>query len=143
MSVVVTHETHMLMQRPGLKASQKYYGAFFLNKIAILCGSSSEKVRIALFKIFFELFREVMKNPEELKTVVFKKDRTKSKKDQIAIKKKAMKKIKQIKENGDIDEQDNKIVELILKGVNILMLQSKQDLTIGGKDNELRHILET
>lgn len=96
-----------------------------------------------MFKIFFELFREVMKNPEELKTVIFKKDRTKSKKDQMALKKKAMKKIKAIKENGDIDEQDNKIVELILKGVNILMLQSKQDLTIGGKDNELRHILET
>ena len=53
-----------------------------------------------------------------------------------------MKKIHKIKKNGDIDDQDNKEVELILKGINILMLQSKQDLTLGGKDNELRKILE-
>jgi hypothetical protein len=122
MATVVTHETHMLLLRPGLKAGQKYQAVFFLNKIALLAGKSSEKVRINLFKIYFYLFKEVMRNPEELKTVIFKKDRSKSKQDQKSSKIKALKKVKQIKDNGDIDESDNKEVEQILKGINILML---------------------
>jgi hypothetical protein len=32
-----------------------------------------------------------------------------------------MKKLKAIKENGDINEQENKLVEYILKGLNALM----------------------
>jgi len=83
-----------------------------------------------------------MQNPEELKEVVFKKDRTKSKKDQQKAKGKALKKIGQIKKNGDIDDQDNREVEMILKGINILMQQSKQDLTMGGEKNELKLLLE-
>ena len=73
---------------------------------------------------------------------MFKKDRTKSKREQLKERAQKMKKIKQLKNNGDIDESDNKIVELILKGVNILMVSSKQDLTIGGSSGELRGILE-
>lgn len=93
MAQVIMHETHMLLQRPGLKPVQKYYGVLFLNKIGQFCGKLGEKVRINLFKIYFQLFKEVMKNPEELKEVVFKKDRTKSKKEQIKAKAKALKKI--------------------------------------------------
>ena len=39
-----------------------------------------------------------------------------------------MKKIKQIKENGDIDQEENKIVELILKGINIVLAFSKNEM---------------
>lgn len=67
MAQVIMHETHMLLQRPGLKPVQKYYGVLFLNKIGLFCGKLGEKVRINLFKIYFQLFSEVMKNPEDLK----------------------------------------------------------------------------
>lgn len=70
----------------------------------MLCGQNSEKIRVSLFKVYFHLFKDVMKNPEDLKKVVFKKDRSKSKKDQQKVKSKAMNKIKQIKKNGDIDD---------------------------------------
>ena len=77
---------------------------------------------------------------------MFKKDRGKSKKDQIQAKSKAWKKAKQIKENGDIDQEENKIVEQILKGVNILMLKSKDELRgsglPGARTSELRDLLE-
>jgi hypothetical protein len=33
--------------------------------------------------------------------------------------------MKQIKQNGDIDQEENKIVEQILIGVNLLMQKSK------------------
>lgn len=97
---------------------------------------------MSLFRIYFHLFQDVIQNPEELKKVVFTKDRSKSKREQKEVKGRAMKKIKAIKDNGDIDDQDNKLVELILKGVNILMLQSKQDLGIGGSKGALRSLLE-
>lgn len=42
----------------------------------------------------------------------------------------AIKKMKQTQANGNIDQEENSIVELILKGVNTLMLYSKQDLRL-------------
>ena len=74
------------------------------------------------------MFKNILQNPTERKDIAFKKDRSKSKKQQMKERKAAMKKINQIKKNGDIDEEENKIVELILKGINILMLKSKSDL---------------
>ena len=41
-----------------------------------------------------------------------------------------MKKLKQIKNNGDIDSEENKIVELLLKGINVILIYSKTDLRL-------------
>ena len=55
----------------------------------------------------------------------------------------ALKKLKQTKQNGDIDEEENKIVEQILKGVNLLMTKSKTDLRMNTRlGSELRKLLE-
>ena len=53
-----------------------------------------------------------------------------------------MKRIKQIKANGDIDQSENKIVEQVLKGINVLMTHSKAELALGGKESELKKLLE-
>ena len=36
--------------------------------------------------------------------------------------------MKKIKENGDIDEEENKIIEAILKGINILIINSSPEI---------------
>jgi|DEB19_MinimDraft_2_1074335.scaffolds.fasta_scaffold79951_1 hypothetical protein len=51
-----------------------------------------------------------------------KKDRSMSKKDRMKLKQK----LKQRKA-CDVDEEDNKVIELVLKGVNILLLKSSND----------------
>lgn len=80
MSMVIIHETLIFLQRPGLKQSQRTYGISFLNKIAALSARNDEKVRTELFKVYFTMFQSVLKKPEEVKEMHFKKDRTKSKK---------------------------------------------------------------
>ena len=80
MSQVIIHETYLMLQRPGLKQSQRLYATQFLNKIAIISAKSDEKVRVELFKVYFAMFKSVLKNPKEINETVFKKDRTKSKK---------------------------------------------------------------
>lgn len=47
-------------------------------------------------------------------------------------KKKAVKKCAQIKANGDIDEEDNKMIEMLLKGINMVLINSKADMRMGG-----------
>jgi hypothetical protein len=118
----------MLLERPKITPQQKYFAINYLNKLGLLSSKNQVNVRIQLFKVYFKLFSDILKNPEEMKQEVFKKDRTKSKKQQIKEKKLAMKKIQQIKENGDIDQGENKIVELILKGINIILSFSKTEL---------------
>ena len=51
-----------------------------------------------------------------------KKDRSVSKKDRIKAEKKAREK------RGEIDEEDNKVIELVLKGINIVLLKSSANL---------------
>ena len=62
-----------------MKSVQKFYTISFLNKIAVICGKD-EKVRINLFRAYFFMFRNILQNPTERKELVFKKDRSKSKK---------------------------------------------------------------
>jgi len=38
------------------------------------------------------------------------------------------KKMQKIKENGDIDEEENKIIEAILKGINVLIINSSAEI---------------
>ena len=73
-----------------------------------------------------------------------KKDRTKSKQKRLKEKAKVIKQLKQIRENGDICAEDNQMVELLLKGINIVLINSKTDLRMGGTvGNELRATLES
>ena len=51
--------------------------------------------------------------------------------------------MKQTQANGNIDQEENNVVELILKGVNTLMLYSKQDLRLNSPaGQQLRTLLE-
>ena len=142
MATIIVHETNLLLQRPGITPVQKYYSVAFLNKIAVIAGKHNTQARLSLFRVYFFLFKNIMQNPEELKKVVIPKDRTKSKKDRMQQKAKEMKRIKQVKANGDIDQSENKIVEQVLKGINVLMTHSKAELAMGGKDSELKKLLE-
>jgi hypothetical protein len=55
-----------------------------------------------------------------------------------------VKQLKQIRENGDVSAEDNKMVELLLKGINVVLLNSKTDLRMGGTiGDELRATLES
>ena len=110
MAPIIIQETYSLFQRKGLRVAQKYYACTFLNKIGVVCGADA-KTRIQLFRIYFYMFKNILQNPAERQDLVFVKDRTKSKKQQIAEKKKASQKMRQIKQNGDIDQDENKIVE--------------------------------
>lgn len=94
MAPVIIHETYLMLQRPGLKQSQRLYATQFLNKIASLTAKTDDKVRVELFKVYFAMFKSMLKNPKEVKAELFKKDRTKSKKQQIKEKMQAIKKMK-------------------------------------------------
>jgi hypothetical protein len=51
--------------------------------------------------------------------------------------------MRQIKANGDIDQDENKIVEQILKGVNVLMQKSKSDIRLSNHHgSELKQLLD-
>ena len=56
-------------------------------------------------------------NPSESVEKI-KKDRTISKKERKKRENKALKK------RGEVDDEDNKVIELVLKGVNIILLKS-------------------
>ena len=89
------------------------------------------------------MFKNILQNPIERKELVVVKDRTKSKKQQIQEKKKAALKVKKLKQNGDIDEEENKIVEQILKGVNVLLNKSKSDIRMNNHHGqELKKLLD-
>ena len=94
MGSILVKETHGLLTRQGVTPSQKYYAIAFLNRAAVIRGGHDPDLRLALFQSYFHLFRETLKNPEERRELVFKKDRTKSKKEQIKEKKKIALKVK-------------------------------------------------
>ena len=93
------------------------------------------------------MFRQLILKPDVRKAEVLgavKKDRTQSKAVRMKEKAKALKKLKVIKENGDISEEDNKMVEYLLKGINVVLLNSKADLRMAGDTgNELKACLES
>ena len=64
-----------------------------MNKLALISGKD-EGIRITLFRAYFHMFKTILQNPSERKELVFKKDRTKSKKVQQQEKIAAAKKIK-------------------------------------------------
>jgi len=60
---VFIHETYLLLQRQGSKQDQRLMATQFLNKISSLTSKSDEKVRVELFKIYFQIFKTVIKTP--------------------------------------------------------------------------------
>ena len=60
-----------------------------------------------------------------------KKDRTVSKAKRLKLQKEAQKK------KGEVSEEDNKVIELVLKGINVVMLKSNTKL-----DQQLKDLLE-
>ena len=85
MTPVIVHEVNMFMQRNGTKNTHVYYSVAYLNRIASMVAPKEEKVRVMLLRIYFSLFKRILKTDEksleEKKVVEVKKDRTKSKRD--------------------------------------------------------------
>ena len=71
-------------------------------------------------------------DPESKKEVVVKKDRSMSKKDRIKKEKEAKMKF------GEVDEEDNKVLELVLKGVYAVMVKSSKTRM----DSDLKKLIE-
>jgi len=42
------------------------------------------------------------------------------------------------KKQGNVDEEDNKVIELVLKGINVVLIKSSAKL-----DSQLKNLLET
>lgn len=122
MTEVVVREVNLFMSRNNTKSTHIYYSVAYLNRIASMVAPKDEKVRVMLLRIFFSLFKKILKQDEKgegVEAPVFKKDRNKSKKEN---KTNARKTTKPKSGPGvELEQEDNKVAELVLKGVNILM----------------------
>lgn len=83
MTPVIVHEVNLFIARSGNKSTHVYYAVAYLNRIASMVAPKDEKVRVMLLRIYFSLFKRILKTDMEGKAVLVevKKDRTKSKKD--------------------------------------------------------------
>ena len=82
MTEVVVHAVTLFIGRTSGKqqSSHIFYSVAYLNRIAQMVAPKDEKVRLMLLRVYFSLFRKILKNDEEPKEPqVVKKDRTKSK----------------------------------------------------------------
>lgn len=117
MAEVIVREVHLFMTRANTKNQHIFYSIAYLNRVASMVAPKDEKVRVMLFRIYFSMFKKILKTEkDEQKVEEVKKDRTKSKRDnQRAKNKKPV--------TNELSQEDNKVAELILKGVNILMVK--------------------
>lgn len=122
MTEVVVHSVSLFISR-SKEQSHIFYSVAYLNRIAQMVAPKDDKVRLMLLRIYFSLFRKVLKNDEESKAeIIVKKDRSKSKQQN-----KQAAKIKKANFKPDeLDQEDNKVAELVLKGVNILVTKCSQ-----------------
>ena len=122
MTEVVVHSVSLFISR-SKELSHIFYSVAYLNRIAQMVAPKDDKVRLMLLRIYFSLFRKVLKNDEESKAeIIVKKDRSKSKQQN-----KQAAKIKKANFKPDeLDQEDNKVAELVLKGVNILVTKCSQ-----------------
>ena len=88
MTEVIVREVNSFMSRSGIKNSHIYYSVAYLNRIASMVAHKDEKVRVMLLRIYFSLFKKILKTETEQigekveeQKPQFKKDRTKSKRD--------------------------------------------------------------
>lgn len=127
MTEVVVREVNLFMSRNNTKSTHIYYSVAYLNRIASMVAPKDEKVRVMLLRIFFSLFKKILKQDEkegedkpEAPTQPFRKDRNKSKKENSQAARKTTTKAKS-GPGVELEQEDNKVAELVLKGVNILM----------------------
>ena len=122
MTEVVVHSVSLFISR-SKEQSHIFYSVAYLNRIAQMVAPKDDKVRLMLLRIYFSLFRKVLKNDEESKAeIIVKKDRSKSEQQN-----KQAAKIKKANFKPDeLDQEDNKVAELVLKGVNILVTKCSQ-----------------
>lgn len=123
----VLKEVSSFLTRQGTKPSHRIYALGFLNKAAgILIGSGSIDARHTILSIYFNLFNKLLhQDPPGVKDSAMpeiKKDRTMSKEKRIKAQRMAKKKL------GTIDEEDNKVIELVLKGINVVLIKSSAKL---------------
>jgi hypothetical protein len=79
MTEVVVNSVSLFIGR-SKEQSHIFYSVAYLNRIAQMVAPKDDKVRLMLLRIYFSLFRKVLKNDEESKAeVIVKKDRSKSK----------------------------------------------------------------
>lgn len=151
MTQVIVHEVNLFMQRNGAKSTHVFYAVAYLNRVASMVAPKDERVRAMLLRIYFSLFKKILKTeekPEEeeaAKALPFKKDRNKSKVDNVKAAKMLIKK-KATKHDEGLEQEDNKVAELVLKGVNILMSKCSAQLfdSEGGESSsaEMRRLIE-
>jgi hypothetical protein len=142
MTPVIVHEVNQFIGRSTAKSSHVYYSVAYLNRMAAMVAPKDEKVRVMLLRIYFSLFKKLLNtdtNASEVPAPPVKKDRTKSKREnQRAARAKPATK--------ELDQEDNKVAELVLKGVNILMAKCSEQLfdSTGGESSsaEMRRLIE-
>lgn len=94
MTPVIIHEVNLFIARHGTKTTHIYYGVAYLNRISSMVAPKDERVRVMLLRIYFSLFKRLLKTDEksleskEAVKVATKKDRSKSKKDNQMVAKK-------------------------------------------------------
>lgn len=122
--LLVLSELLVFLSRPGTKPSHRIYCMGFLNKFATMDASSETAVRAQLLRIYFGLFNKLLHTGEkfdmEAEQKKLKKDRTMGKKERI----KALRKLSS-QSRETLNEEDNKVVELVLKGINLVMTKTE------------------
>lgn len=127
---IILREIGLFLARPGIKPSHRVYALGFLNKSAVAIAYDLH-ARSTLLSIYFNLFNKLLhQDPGSEQAVKAKKDRTVSKKERKRLEKLARAK------KGEVDDEDNKVIELVLKGVNIILLKSGSSV-----DADLRKVL--
>ena len=114
---ILLREIGFFLGRPMTKPSHRIYALGFLNKSAPVIAQDF-KARATLLSIYFNLFNKLLHQDPQESIEKVKKDRTISKKERKKQEKIALKK------RGEVDDEDNKVIELVLKGVNIVLLKS-------------------
>lgn len=121
---IVLSEVLLFLQRPSTRPSQRIYCLGFLNKFAALTAGDDANVRNGLLELYFGLFNKLLHQNEVKVDPIeamkkLKKDRTISKKDRI----KQIKKLTKRK-GSELDEEDNKVIELVLRGINVIIIKT-------------------
>jgi len=131
---LVMREIQLFMERPGIKPSHRIYALGFLNKVVGQFAQSQDvAVRASALTIYFNLFNKLLGQDEATNA-----DKIKQIKQNRKISKKQKQKlIAKVERAGDVDEEDNKVIELVLKGVNTIMQKSSSRM-----DDDLKKVLD-
>ena len=120
---IIVREIGLFLDRCS-KPSHRIYSLGCLNKLSTIVVKQNVKIRQVFLQIYFRQFHKFVHlsggPPKE--EVKVKKDRTLSKEARIKAQKTAKKKAAMTK--GDVSEEDNRVIELVLKGVNVLLVKS-------------------